>query len=159
MDGTLYERDFYTWTREQADALRRLAEARPNLAAELDLPHLIEEVEDLGSEQRHRVESNLLRMLQHLIYLAIQPVARPARHWEAEIITFRANATRRYLASMRRELEPRLDKIWRTARRAAAAKLGQPLDHLPAACPFSLDELLDEEAPLAPLLARLAPPL
>jgi hypothetical protein len=38
----LYERDFYAWTRNQAKALLRLAEARPNES--LDFAHLIEEV-------------------------------------------------------------------------------------------------------------------
>jgi len=157
MDGSLHDRDFYTWTREQAAALRRLAETHANLAAELDLPNLIEEVADLGSEQVHRVESNLRRLLQHLLYLAMAPEARSARHWRGECIVFRATASRRYLPSMRQEVEPRLDKTWRLARRAAAAKLGRDLDHLPATCPFTLDTLLDDEGPLEPLIARLTP--
>ena len=154
-DGTLHDRDFYTWTREQAAALRRLAEMRANLDAALDLPNLIEEVEDLGSEQVHRVESNLRRMLQHLIYVVTQPEARSIRHWRGEIIAFRHNAARRYLPPMRREVEPKLDRTWRVACRAAAEKLGRDLAHLPSPCPFSLDEQLDEFLPLDTLLARL----
>lgn len=49
----LYDEDFYVWTRRQADTLRRLAEMRPNV--DLDFPHLIEEVEDLGASQRDAV--------------------------------------------------------------------------------------------------------
>jgi hypothetical protein len=45
----LYEEDFYAWTRDQAKALRRLADQSWN--GPLDLLHLAEEVEDLGSEQ------------------------------------------------------------------------------------------------------------
>ncbi|MCB4821375.1 DUF29 domain-containing protein [Roseicella aerolata] len=157
MDGSLHDRDFYAWTREQAAALRRLAETRPNLAEGLDLPNLIEEVEDLGSEQRFRVESNLRRLLEHLIYLAVEPGAPSVRHWQREVIVFRDNAVRRYLPSMRREVEPRLGRVWRTAGKAAAAKLGRDLRHLPEPCPFTLDELLDEDAPLDALLARLTP--
>ncbi len=155
MDGTLHDRDFYTWTREQAAALRRLAETRANLDAALDLPNLIEEVEDLGSEQVHRVESNLRRMLQHLIYLAEQPQARTVRHWTAETLAFRHNAAKRFLASMRQVVEPGLEAEWRAARRIAAGKLGRDLRHLPTPCPFTLDELLDEDLPLDTLLARL----
>jgi uncharacterized protein DUF29 len=51
----LYQEDFYAWTRDQAKALRRLAETRPNL--ELDFPHLIEEVADLGISQRDAVRN------------------------------------------------------------------------------------------------------
>lgn len=157
MDGTLHDRDFYTWTREQAAALRRLAEARPNLAEELDLPNLIEEVEDLGSEQRFKVEGHLRRVLGHLTYLAVEPEARFARHRQCEVIVFRDNAADRYLPSMRQEVEPRLDRLWRTARRAAEAKLGRALQHLPATCPFILGALLDEDARLDTLLARPRP--
>jgi hypothetical protein len=35
----LYEKDFFVWTQLQAQALRRLAETRPNV--DLDFPHLI----------------------------------------------------------------------------------------------------------------------
>ena len=157
MDGSLHDRDFYAWTLEQAAALRRLAETRANLDASLDLPNLIEEVEDLGSEQVHRVESNLRRLLQHLIYIARRPRAPTTRHWTAEALTFRHAASKRVLASMRRVLEPGLDAEWRAACRIAAAKLGDPLPGLPALCPFTLDELLDEDLPLDRLLARLTP--
>jgi hypothetical protein len=44
----LYRGDSYAWTRDQAAALRRLAEERWN--GPLDLLHLAEEVKDLGSE-------------------------------------------------------------------------------------------------------------
>ena len=33
----LYEEDFYAWTRDQAQALRRLAASRPNLALDFAL--------------------------------------------------------------------------------------------------------------------------
>ncbi len=45
--GDLYERDFYAWTRDQARALRCLAETQPDLP--LDLLHLIEEVDGIGN--------------------------------------------------------------------------------------------------------------
>ena len=50
----LYEEDFYAWTRDQAGALRRLAEQRWN--GPLDLAHLAEEVEELGMQARNAVE-------------------------------------------------------------------------------------------------------
>lgn len=158
MDGGLYERDFFTWTRRQAEALRRLAERREDLDADLDLAHLIEEVEDLGSEQVHAVMGNLGQMLRHLLLLAVAPDDSAAGHWRGEAVAFRGNAAERFLPSMRRVAEPRLDRTWRTARRTVEAKLGRSLAGLPGACPFALDELLDEEAPLDPLIARLRPP-
>jgi hypothetical protein len=158
MDGGLYERDFFTWTREQAAALRRLAEARPNLDEALDLPHLIEEVEDLGNEQVHAVASNLRQMMRHLMFIACQPGDQAVPHWRGEVIAFQANAADRFLPSMRQHLGPRLEKEWRAARRSVEAKLGEMPPGLPEHCPYRLEELLDTEATAEGLAARLRPP-
>ncbi|WP_165943532.1 DUF29 domain-containing protein [Roseicella aquatilis] len=155
MDGSLYDRDFYTWTRQQAAALRRLAETRPNLAEGLDLPNLIEEVEDLGSEQVEKVRSHLLLVLEHLLLIAHAPRSEAVNHWRGEVRVFRRNATRPYRASMRRLIEPELEGEWRAAVEVSAEKLGRPLPGLPAACPFTLDELLEGGLSLDALLARL----
>lgn len=158
MDGTLYDRDLYTWAQIQADALRRLASRRENLEAELDLPNVIEEIESLGNEQVSKVSGHLQRLLEHMIYLADAPDDTAVPHWRGEVVGFRGGAIDPYRPSMRRVVTPELNRIWQRARRIAAAKLDRPLPHLPNACPFTLDELLDEDAPLEPLLARLTPP-
>ncbi|WP_052388754.1 DUF29 domain-containing protein [Belnapia moabensis] len=155
MDGSLHDRDFFTWTQEQAAALRRLAAARPNLLEGLDLPNLIEEVEDLGSEQVDKVRSHLHQMLKHLLLVAAMPDDLAVRHWRGEIVTFRRGAIRPYRPSMRRLVAPELKGEWQAAHAAAAEKLGHPLPGLPEACPFTLDELLDEALPIDVLLARL----
>jgi hypothetical protein len=64
----LYEADFYAWARGQADALRRLVETRPN--AEIDLEHLIEEVEGLARTDLRAASSQLRRLMIHLLKLA-----------------------------------------------------------------------------------------
>jgi hypothetical protein len=51
----LYEHDFYAWTQLQAKELRRFARSRPNLP--LDLPHIAEEIADLGRSQRDSLRS------------------------------------------------------------------------------------------------------
>ncbi|MFZ4408141.1 MAG: DUF29 family protein [Paracraurococcus sp.] len=156
MDGTLHDRDCYTWTREQAAALRRLAETRANLDAALDLPNLIEAVEDLGSEQVEKVRSHLLLVLEHVLLIAHAPQSTAVNHWRGESRVFRRNALRPYRPSMRRLIEPELDGEWRVAAEAAGDKLGQAL-RVPAACPFTLDELLDESLTLDALLSRVVP--
>lgn len=67
----LYEADFYAWTRQQARALRRLKELRPN--AELDLDHVAEEIEDLGLSQRDTCRRQVERILEHFLKLAWSP--------------------------------------------------------------------------------------
>jgi hypothetical protein len=53
----LYETDFYAWAREQA-ALLRAGRFR-----ELDLEHLVEEVEDLGGALKRSVRSRVRTIL------------------------------------------------------------------------------------------------
>ncbi len=144
MDGSLHGRDFFTWTQEQAAA-------RPNPVEELDLPNLIEEVEDLRTEQVDKVRSHLLLLLAHA------PQSTAVHHQRGEVQVFRRNAVRPFRPSMRRLVEPELAREWRLACDVAADRLGQPLPAPPGACPLTLDELLDEAMPLDALLAGLTP--
>ena len=144
----LYKDDFYAWTREQASALRRLADERWN--GPLDLLHLAEEVEDLGSEQQWAVESPLERIIEHLLKLEHSPNSQPRRQWMISVVEARGEIERRLTATIRREVEPALAERYRRARRKAELAL---LDHgeadaarvLPAACPYALDDLLADE--------------
>jgi hypothetical protein len=144
----LYDEDFYAWTREQAGALRRLAEQRWN--GPLDLAHLAEEVEDLGSEQRWAVEIQLERIIEHLLKLEHSPSGAPRRQWMISVNNARRETARRLTATIRREIEPSIAELYRHARRSAELSL---LDHneqeaahaLPAACPYGLDDLVTDE--------------
>src|SRR4051795_2040625 len=83
----LYEQDFYAWTQAQARELRRFAATRPKLP--LDLPHLAEEIADLGKEQRNSLRSWTARIIQHLLLLEHSLATDSRRHWTDEIVDFR----------------------------------------------------------------------
>lgn len=144
----LYDEDFYAWTRDQAAALRQLAEERWN--GPLDLLHLADEVEDLGSEQQHAVESQLERIIEHCLKLEHSANPQPRRQWMISIINARREIARRMTATIRREVEPNLSDLYRHGRRTAELALA---DHgekdaaraLPADCPYALDDLLADE--------------
>src|SRR3989442_1143267 len=53
----LYDQDLYAWAQEQAARLREGA------WQELDLEHLIEEIEDVGHSQQDALASHLLLLL------------------------------------------------------------------------------------------------
>jgi hypothetical protein len=153
----LYDDDMHAWCLHQAEALRRLRASGIPLPNDLDLEHVAEEIEDLGNEQRFQVESNLERALEHLLKLAILPDDPAQNHWRSEVAAFLAATRRRYARSMRRSIEP--DKLWRQRCRIARLSVGRDVDAmpgLPAAMPFTLEELLDEEADPRALAARLA---
>jgi len=138
----LYKDDFYAWTRDQAAALRRLAEQRWN--GPLDLEHLAEEVEDLGSAQQWAVESQLERVIEH------SPSLAPRRQWMISVVDARGEIEHRITPAIRREVEPALSSRYRRARRKAELAL---LDHgekeaargLPADCPYEFDDLVADE--------------
>jgi hypothetical protein len=57
--ATLYEDDIETWAELQVEALRRLAAMPGPWANKIDWENVIEEIEDVGSNQRRAVESLL----------------------------------------------------------------------------------------------------
>ena len=139
----LYERDFYSWTRAQVRALKKLAATRPNL--ELDLPHLIEEVEDMGREQLDKLASAYRVLLLHLLKWRYQPEARSAS-CRGSIVEHRRRALR--LIQQNPGMKPKRPRLfaeaYEDARLQAAAETGLPLERLPETSPFTLEQALDE---------------
>lgn len=70
----LYEQDYVAWADEQALLLEQ---KRFN---QLDLVNLVEEVRDLGRRERDAIESQLTRLLMHLLKWHYQPEKR-TRSW------------------------------------------------------------------------------
>lgn len=148
-----YDTDFYAWTREQASLLRSIAHADPRL----DVEHLAEEIEDMGRAEILKVSSLLRQTLVHLLKMAIDPDNRAVSHWFSETVTFQAEAVLTITPGLRQRIE--LENIWRVACNSASKLLEQQstdVPHLPAACPFTLDELLDETFDPQACVQRLA---
>jgi hypothetical protein len=144
----LYREDFYLWAKAQAAALRELAGQHWN--GPLDLEHLAEEVEDLADERQAAVLSQLERIIEHLLKLEHSPSGGPRRQWMISVNNARGEIERRLTATIRRNLEPELAKLYRRARRNTQLTLldygeGEAADALPEACPYTLDDLLADE--------------
>lgn len=140
----LYEADVVLWSEQQAALLRRRAAGELVNDAELDWPNIAEEIESVGRDQRHAVESLLVQALRHMLKAAAWPLSRDAPHWQAEARMCRADAARRFVPSMR----PRIDfaQLYRQARRGLPETMdGQAPLPVPETCPVTLDELLSED--------------
>jgi hypothetical protein len=143
----LHETDFYAWTREQAAALRRLAEVHWN--GPLDLENLAEEVTDLGAAQRAAVFSQIVRLIHHLLKLEHSALAQPRNGWLNSADSARSEILDRLTPTIRHAIEEALPKLYARAVRMARRDLegyGEPdaARALPAATPYALDQLLDE---------------
>ena len=57
----LYEKDFLVWTQQQRELIRQ------GCWQEVDLDHLIEELEDMGKSNHRELESQLVVLLAHLL--------------------------------------------------------------------------------------------
>jgi hypothetical protein len=143
MMSDLYDEDIVLWSEHQAALLRQLAATAPANNA-IDWPNIIEEIESVGSEQRHAVESNLLQALIHMLKAAAWPLSQAVPHWQAEARVFRSNAANRFAPSMRQKID--LARIYRQALRGLPDKVdGQAPLPVPEMCPVTLDELLSED--------------
>ena len=138
----LYDTDILEWSGQQAELLRRLA-AGERVNDQVDWDNVIEEVESVGSEQLHAVQSLLTQALIHVLKAEAWPTVRDAPNWRAEAIRFRGDAADRFSPPMRQKID--LARLYRRALRALPDTMDglAPLP-VPDVCPVTLDEMLTE---------------
>ena len=146
--ATLYETDFYAWTRHQARELRRLKELRLNV--ELDLDHVAEEIGDLGSAVRKSVRSQVCRVLEHFLKLRFSPSSNPRRAWRLSIAEARRELKDDLTGALRRDARAKLKHLYAEARRMAILSLEEYAEEeaarlLPETCPWTLDDVLRDD--------------
>lgn len=136
----LYETDLHAWTVAQAASLRNL---RP---AGIDVDHVAEEIESLGNQQRQEIEHRLDQLLMHLLKAQYQPVKWKGG-WQATIKVQRI-AIQKLLVkspSLKRYPAEVLHEEYAIARLLAVAETGLDEDTFPTACPFTIDEVMDDQ--------------
>lgn len=149
-----YEREFYAWTRDQAQAIRALEPGKIGIG--IDLERVAGEIESLGISELHAVGSHLARLFEHLLKLHFAPQSTARGHWISEALHFQSEAARRFDNSMRQNLD--VEKEWRRASKDAArvlAEMGATVA-TKTDCPFSLDEALSENFDIDRALAAVA---
>jgi hypothetical protein len=94
--------DYYRWTQETIEKLRQ------GKLNEINIEHLIEEIEDMGKSERWALESRLSVLLGHLLKWQYQPEGR-SYSWQGTI-----NGQRKKLHRLLREnpsLRPRIPEF------------------------------------------------
>lgn len=138
--STLYETDGVAWAEEQITKLRALAELRLNL--DLDVGHLIEELEGMARSDREAVASFARLIVLHLLLLRHAGLVEPEAHWRAELAAFRVQLRRRLKGVLVPYLEGELDRVWAEAVEIAHEKISA---ELPATRPgeITVDRLIE----------------
>jgi hypothetical protein len=134
---TAYERDFYTWSLEQARLLR---EGRLDA---LDRENVAEEIESLGREQFNKLVSALRVLLLHILKWDHQPERR-SRSWALSIREQRI--VLRTVLDDNPGLKPRiaeaLERAYEQACVAAARETGLDVETFPETCPYAFEDIV-----------------
>ncbi len=140
MKTTLYDKDYCLWLEETVQLLR---EGR---VTELDVNHLIEEIEDMGISQKNALESNLIVLLMHLLKWKYQP-EKQSGSWRGSIREHRRRILKafRNSPSLKRYFEEIFQESYQEARKQAADETGLSLNIFPETCPFKIEQILDPE--------------
>nr|WP_290227785.1 DUF29 domain-containing protein [Trichocoleus desertorum] len=135
-----YTADFDLWLKQTAQLLR------DRRWHEVDLEHLIEEIEDLGKSERRGVTSQLIRLLLHLLKWQYQPQRR-SDSWLDSITDARTQISLALEDSPSLKSYPaeQLELSYQRARQQAAKQTGISLEVFPEACPYPLELVLAED--------------
>lgn len=138
----LYDEDFVLWVDETVKQLQN------QQLDQLDWHHLIEEIEGLGREQRHKVDSYGVQLLIHLLLYSYWDSEKIAcqRGWQNEIDNFRLELELLLESkTLYHHFLSRIDSLYLKARKRAIKKTQLPSEIFPLVCPFTPEQLLDDE--------------
>ncbi len=136
----LYEQDYYLWLENTAQILREKKLDR------LDLPNLIEEIEDMGKSERRAVCNNLKILLMHLLKYEHQQQKR-SNSWRYTIREHRQRIEAAFedSPSLSKYFLESFDNTYQNARKLAADETGLPLNTFPSESPFTPEETLNPD--------------
>lgn len=138
--GPGYDQDFVLWSQHQAALIRR---GRLDL---IDRENVALEIESLGKRDRRQLGHRLEVLLMHLLQWQFEPAARSGS-WRGTIRTQRGRILRllRDSPSLGRQVAAEAENAHPRAAANVADEAGLDLDRLPPACPYTDDELLNDD--------------
>ena len=139
-NAAAYDEDFFAWTQEQARLLRA------GEFSQLDIENVAEELESMGRSDRREIESRLEVLLMHLLKWQLQ-VGHRSPGWVRTIREQRRRIAKvlRDSPSLRPAVPQLIPEAYTEALDKAAQETGLPETMFPSACPFTLEQILDED--------------
>lgn len=137
---SIYEIDEHLWLEE---TIKVLQSHRFN---ELDLDNLIEELKSLSRRDKNKVASLLEQVIIHLLLLEYwqEEYEYNANHWRGEILAFRGQLKRLYTTNLGHYLSNELGELYERSIKIASEKTKLNIKTFPQNCPYTLEQLLDE---------------
>ena len=136
--SSLYDRDFYAWSIEQAALLRQ------GRVAEADLENIAEEIESMGKAEKREFVGCLTVLMLHLLKWRYQPSGR-GNSWKLSIADARDEIADLLedSPSLKTNLDSAMASAYGDARRKAAIETDVGEEAFPPQCPWSFAEAMD----------------
>ena len=138
--SSLYESDFNLWLETNTNLLKQ------RKFTQVDIEQLIEEIEDMGNNRKDALESNLMRVFQHLLKWKYQPKKR-SNSWRASITehSLRLNKALKKSPSLKPYLKNVYEECYQDARLVASRETGLDINIFPVNCPFTSEQVLNPD--------------
>lgn len=135
---SLYERDFFAWTQEQA------AKMRERRQDQVDWDNLAEEIESVGRREKREIGDRLEALLNLLLKWHFQPQLR-CHSWQSGIGEQRIflDGILKMSPILAGHTEDALQEEYTWARERTAIETGLPMSTFPKAVPYTLADILD----------------
>jgi hypothetical protein len=134
----LYDSDFYAWTQQQARLLKA------GRLSDVDMAHVIEEIEDLGKSDLRTCASFIALIIEHFLKLEYFDRPEDFRHHRHEIGSFRVDLDAVLTNTLRRELQDDVQTSYRRAVRRLKLH-DYTVAGLPKNCPYSWEQIIDDD--------------
>ena len=137
---TAYETDRFAWLEQQTRLLKAGA------LGEVDVVHLIQELESEMGNERRELYRRLRVLLAHLLKWQFQPAGR-CNSWRGTIRLQRNDIARLFkeTPSLRRFLTAELSEAYPEAVEWAADETGLGDDAFPVECPYAIEHILNRD--------------
>jgi hypothetical protein len=139
MTTVTYDEDLYTWSLEQANLLKE------RKFDQVDLKHIIEEIEDMSKSEKRALQSFLETLLIHLLKWQYQP-AYQGRSWKFTIIEQRKRIESHLQENpgLKSQLFELTEKAYMYAVTGAVRETGLAIQVFPQKCPWPYEQFTDE---------------
>jgi hypothetical protein len=139
-ETSLYDADFHDWILTTATLLRQ------RRFADIDIDHLVEELEDMGKRERRALKSHIRNVILHLLKWRYQPDKR-SPSWRQSIRNGRIEIHEllRDSPSLASQVLLMLEEGYSAARADAIDETEISESIFPIQCPFTVEQVQDSE--------------